>query len=56
LLSIFPLRESTPYLRTFTGIWFGLSLVWLSYPHIEASLKQTERELEAKLKRIGVLS
>jgi uncharacterized membrane protein len=56
LLSIFPLRESTPYLRTFTGIWFGLSLVWLSYPHIEASLKQTEHELEAKLKRIGVLS
>jgi len=56
MLSIFPLRENTPYLRTFTDIWFGLSLVWLAYPHIEASLKQTERELEAKLRRIGELS
>lgn len=53
--TIFPLRESPPLLRTFTGIWFGLTLVWLAYPRIEESLKQTERELEAKLRRIGEL-
>jgi uncharacterized membrane protein len=53
--TLFPLRESPPLLRTFTGIWFGLSLVWLAYPRIEASLKQTELELEAKLRRIGEL-
>lgn len=55
LETIFPLRESPPLLRTFTGAWFGLSLVWLAYPRIGASLKQTERDLEAKLRRIGEL-
>ena len=53
--TLFPLRESPPLLRTFTGAWFGLTLVWLAYPRIEASLKQTERDLEAKLRRIGEL-
>lgn len=55
LLRLFPLRESTPLLRTFTGIWFGLTLVWLAYPRIEESLRQTARDLEAKLHRIGEL-
>ncbi len=55
LLSLYPLRESPPILRTFTGIWFGLSLVWLAYPHIDISLAQTTRDLERKLKRIGEL-
>jgi hypothetical protein len=54
--ALFPLRESPPLLRTFTGAWFGLSLVWLAYPRIEESLKQTERDLEAKLRRIGELA
>jgi uncharacterized membrane protein len=56
LEAIFPLRESPPLLRTFTGAWFGLTLVWLAYPRIEESLKQTERDLEAKLRRIGELA
>lgn len=50
--SIFPLRESTPLLRAFTGAWFGLALVWLAYPHVNESMKGTERELGAKLKRL----
>jgi uncharacterized membrane protein len=52
---IFPVRESTPLLRTLTGAWFGLCLVWLAYPNIEAGMKQTRAELEEKLKRVGVL-
>lgn len=53
--AIFPLRESTPLLRTFTGAWFGLCLVWVAYPRIGLSLQRTERDLEAKLRRIGAL-
>jgi uncharacterized membrane protein len=53
LQRIFPLRESTPLLRTFTGALFGFSLVWLTYPHVDASMKGTEHEVEAKLRRIG---
>ncbi len=46
---IIPLRESTPFLRAFTGAWFGLALVWLAYPHVNESMKGTERQLETKL-------
>lgn len=50
---VFPLRESTPLLRTFTGALFGFMLVWLAYPRIEEGMKGTERDLERKLRRIG---
>jgi len=55
LSSIFPLRESSPFLRTFTGALFGFTLVWLAYPHLDVNMGRTEADLEAKLKRIGEL-
>jgi len=54
--SIFPLRESTPFLRSFTGALFGFMLVWLAYPHLDYSMGRTEDDLERKLTRIGELS
>lgn len=53
--SIFPLRESTPFLRTFTGALFGFMLVWLAYPHLDQNMSRTEVDLERKLSRIGEL-
>lgn len=53
--TIFSLRESTPFLRTFTGGLFGLMLVWLAYPHINQGMQGTEDDLERKLRRIGEL-
>lgn len=35
---MFSLRESTPFLRTFTGSLFGFALVWLTYPHIDEGM------------------
>ncbi len=55
LNEIFPLRESTPFLRTLTGAIFGLALVWMAYPHIDEGMQQTEDQLETKLTRAGVL-
>ncbi|MEZ4510589.1 MAG: DUF2085 domain-containing protein [Chloroflexota bacterium] len=55
LQAIFPLRESTPFLRTFTGAIFGFMLVWLTFPHINEGLKETEEQLAIKLRRIGEL-
>lgn len=55
LQNILNLRESTPFLRTFTGAMFGLGLVWMSYPHIEKSMQETVDELEAKLRKAGIL-
>ncbi len=34
-------RESTPLLRTLTGLLFGVLNVWLAYPYIELSMSQT---------------
>ncbi len=48
---LLPLRESSPFLRTFTGALFGFLLVWLTYPHIEASMNKTERDLAEKFER-----
>jgi hypothetical protein len=53
--SIFSLRESTPFLRTFTGALFGFMLAWLTYPHVQGGMKDTELDLERKLRRIGEL-
>lgn len=55
LVALFPLRESTPFLRVFTGSLLGLSLVWLLYPHLEDGLGRTRKELEDKLERAGEL-
>jgi uncharacterized membrane protein/glutaredoxin len=36
-LSIIPFRESTPFLRTLTGLLFGLITAWFGYPYVEES-------------------
>ena len=53
--TVFPLRESTPFLRSFTGAVFGLMLAWLIYPSINNSMKETEEQVAAKLRRIDAL-
>ena len=45
---LLPLRESTPFLRTLTGAIFGISLVWMTYPHIDVSMQKTEAEQRQK--------
>jgi hypothetical protein len=55
LANLLPVRESPPLLRTFTGIWFGLTLVWLAYPNVENGMQDTLRNLEEKLRRVGAI-
>jgi uncharacterized membrane protein len=48
--SIFlPLRESTPALRTLTGLLFGAANVWMAYPYVEESMTETAAVVAAKL-------
>lgn len=54
LVSAFPgypfgVRESTPLLRTVTGLLFGISCVWLAYPHAEEAMAEARGELVTKL-------
>lgn len=43
LNALLPYRESTPFLRTFTGMLFGLTTAWFAYPSIEESMSETRQ-------------
>jgi uncharacterized membrane protein len=43
LASILPYRESTPFLRVFTGALFGLATAWFAYPYMEESFSETRQ-------------
>lgn len=51
----FPIRESTPLLRTITGTLFGLSNVWLAYPYVEEAMQDTRTMVASKLAAAGEL-
>jgi len=43
LASILPYRESTPFLRTFTGFLFGFMTAWFGFPYVEESMLETRQ-------------
>jgi uncharacterized membrane protein len=43
-----PLRESTPFLRAFTGACFGLATAWFGFPYLEESVLENRREMQLK--------
>lgn len=47
-------REALPIFRVVTGGLFGLMNVWLAFPYLELSMKETREQLEAKLARAGI--
>jgi hypothetical protein len=54
-LGFYPIRESTPFLRTLTGALFGLGNAWLVFPYIDESMIDTREMLETRLIKAGVL-
>jgi uncharacterized membrane protein len=48
-LSLIPLRESTPFLRTMTGFLFGFLTAWFGYPYVQESMQENRKYLEVKL-------
>jgi uncharacterized membrane protein len=43
LASILPYRESTPFLRIFTGVLFGLATAWFAYPYMEETMNENRQ-------------
>ncbi len=43
LVQYLPYRESTPFLRVFTGFLFGFTTAWFAYPNIEESMRETRQ-------------
>ena len=50
---LFMLRESDPLLRTITGTLFGALSVWLIYPYVEDSMRDTYAASSQQLQRIS---
>lgn len=44
-----PIRESTPLLRTITGLLFGITTAWFGYPMIEETMLDSRKALNKKL-------
>lgn len=48
LSTLFPYRESTPFLRVLTGMMFGFSTAWFGLPYMEQSMRETHTILVKK--------
>lgn len=51
-----PIRESTPLLRTVTGLLFGVTTAWFLFPYVAESMKETRTILLGKLEYIQQMS
>jgi uncharacterized membrane protein len=51
-LSLFPYRESTPFLRALTGALFGFTTAWFGYPMVEITMRDSRQIMQDKLSRI----
>ena len=49
LTNLFPLRESSPLLRSLTGVIMGLSVVWLIYPRLDEQFTMTANDIGRRL-------
>ena len=56
LASILPYRESTPFLRLFTGALFGLATAWFAYPYMEESFSETRQFFIKKFAAINKIN
>lgn len=46
---LWPLRETLPGYRVVTGAMFGMMNIWLAFPYLEISMRETIETIEAKL-------
>jgi len=53
-LAFFPYRESTPFLRTLTGLAFGFTTAWFGYPLVEETMADMRRYLDGKRQRARI--
>jgi uncharacterized membrane protein len=45
-------RESTPFLRVFTGALFGFTTAWFGYPVINQTMRETQEMMEVKQRKV----
>ena len=50
------LRESTPLLRSMTGLFFGLATAWFGFPYLEESVQENRLEMALKYAIVNQIS
>ncbi len=55
LPALFAPHETVPLLRTITGALFGFGLAWMTYPHIQVGMMETEGDLRQNLIKASVI-
>lgn len=55
-LPFYPIRESTPFLRTLTGALFGFGNAWLAYPYLRDSMDESEEIIRNSLTEAGIIA
>jgi uncharacterized membrane protein len=53
--NLWPARETLPIFRVTTGIIFGLMNVWLGFPYLEMSFRETQEQIEEKLHSVNLI-
>lgn len=49
-IQLWPVRETLPLFRVLTGALFGITVAWLGFPHINDAMRESQEEIEAKLR------
>jgi len=52
--NLWPPRETLPVFRVVTGALFGLANVWLGFPYLEMSMRESQQRIMSKLARAGI--
>jgi uncharacterized membrane protein len=52
--NLWPPRETEPIFRVVTGALFGLMNIWLGFPYLEASMRESRDRIQAKLAKAGI--
>lgn len=53
IANILPYRESTPFLRLFTGFLFGFGTAWFGIPYVQESMSETRALMDKKFLSIS---
>lgn len=53
-MSLWYPRETAPFFRVLTGVTFGLMNVWIGFPYLELSMRESRDRIREKFARAGI--
>ncbi|MDZ4763457.1 MAG: DUF2085 domain-containing protein [Chloroflexota bacterium] len=53
-MSLWAARETTPFFRILTGVVFGLMNIWIGFPYLELSMRESRDRILEKFAKLGI--